>query len=126
MYIKRKFGGAIGWACISQIPPNFIDFIADDDIEIVTFLETNSFDETTGIAGGEFVPDSVTKLQLKRHLISLGLLTTVEAYVAAADDDTKLAWADAATMPRDDVLVNAAANALGLDTDAIFIAASKL
>lgn len=126
MYIKRKFNGVIGWASPSKLPPNFLEFIADDDELLGTFLSIHEFDPATGWAGGEFVPAEVTKLQLKRALKAANLLATVEAYVAQANDDTKMAWADGATMPRDDVLVNAAANAMGLDTDALFIAAAKL
>lgn len=126
MFIKRKFDGTIGWAALISVPPDLLTVIADDDAELGTFLAGKTIDLTTGRYGGEFVPDQVTKLQMKRALLAVGALPTVEAYVAAASTDVQMSWTDASVFPRSDPMIIAAATAMSLDADALFIAASKL
>lgn len=75
------------------------------------------------------VPQSVTPLQARRALRAAGLLPTVEAWVANADDDTKDAWAVANVIDRDGAIIKKAARVLGLSDkqlDGLFSAAEKL
>jgi hypothetical protein len=75
------------------------------------------------------VPDEVTPLQMRRALNAAGLRSTVEAAVAAADQETKDAWEFASTIRRDNALLAGMAVALGLtgaQVDDLFRAAAAL
>jgi hypothetical protein len=75
------------------------------------------------------VPKSISPLQARRALRATGLHTFVEDWLEAGDDETKEAWAYAVEIRRDDAIVAAAAQAMGLtesDLDDLFRLASTL
>lgn len=63
------------------------------------------------------VPSSVTPLQIRRALLQQGLLDDVQAFVEAADLETRMAWEYAVQIDRNNALIAACATALG-KTDA--------
>lgn len=65
------------------------------------------------------VPAEVTPLQMRRALNAAGLRATVEAAVAADDQETKDAWEFASTIRRDNALLAGMGTALGLTTEQI-------
>ena len=80
---------------------------------------------STAVAATE-VPQSVSRFQARAALLQAGKLEEANAAVSESDDLTKLAWADAQVFYRDSPAVNALGTALGLDLDALFIAAEKI
>lgn len=68
----------------------------------------------------EPVPQSATPWQIRKALNALSLRASVEAAVAAQDQDTRDGWEFATEFRRDDPLLNAMAPALGIDLDAVF------
>jgi hypothetical protein len=73
------------------------------------------------------VPASVTPFQARRALKVSGLLASVEAAVAAADDDTQMAWEYALSVERNSPFVATLAAALSLsdaDLDQLFVLAA--
>lgn len=72
------------------------------------------------------VPESVTMRQARLALLAAGVLATVDAAVASAGDAAKIEWEYATEVKRDWPLVVQMATALGLDLDALMIAAEKL
>lgn len=71
----------------------------------------------------EPVPASVTPLQIRRALLAQGLLDEVQAFVEAADLETRMAWEYAIQIDRDNALIAAAAEAIGAtdaDVDDLF------
>lgn len=74
------------------------------------------------------VPASVTPWQIRRALNTTGLRSTVEAAVAASDQDVKDGWEFATEIRRDNVLLNAMASNLGMtpqQVDDLFFLASS-
>lgn len=75
------------------------------------------------------VPVSVSRFQARAALHNAGLLTAVEAAVAAADPFTQIAWADATEFRRDSPTIAALAVALGMtgaQLDDLFRAAALI
>lgn len=75
------------------------------------------------------VPSVVTMRQARSALSRSGLLTTVNAAVAAADEETRIAWEFSTEVQRDFPLVQTLAAALNLsesDLDNLFALAATL
>lgn len=75
------------------------------------------------------IPKSVTPRQVRLLLLQQGLLSQVEATIATMDQATQITWQYAIEFHRDDPLLNALANQLGLteqQVDEFFIAAYQL
>lgn len=65
----------------------------------------------------------VTPLQIRRALLQQGLLDEVQAFVEAADLETRLSWEYAVQIDRNNALIAAAAQSIGAtdeDTDNLF------
>lgn len=60
------------------------------------------------------VPQAVTPLQARRAINAAGLRASIEAAIAAADQDAKDAWEYATEIRRDNALIASMAGALGL------------
>ena len=60
------------------------------------------------------VPYSVTRFQARAVLAAAGLLASVEAAIASADQFTQIAWADAQEFRRESPTMNGLAAVLGL------------
>lgn len=74
------------------------------------------------------VPTSVSPWQMRRALNQLGLRSTVEAAVAAADQDTKDGWEFATEFRRDNTLLLGMAASLNMadqDLDDLFTLAAS-
>lgn len=74
------------------------------------------------------VPTSVSPWQMRRALNQLGLRSTVEAAVAAADQDTKDGWEFATEFRRDNALLLGMAASLNMadqDLDDLFTLAAS-
>lgn len=65
------------------------------------------------------VPVSVSPLQARRALRSVGLLDTVNDIVATADDDTRDAWEYTVEIRRDSPILSALAGQLGMTDEQI-------
>lgn len=75
------------------------------------------------------VPESVTPRQVRLLLLSQGLLDQVEAMIAQQDQATKITWEFASEFRRDNSLLLALAQNLGLtqgQIDEFFIAAAAI
>lgn len=75
------------------------------------------------------VPQSVSPLQARKALKQQSMLTTVQAAVAAADEDTQMAWEYATSFDRTSPFVLAMAAALGWtveQVDNLFVLAWSL
>lgn len=75
------------------------------------------------------VPTSVTLRQAKLALLGAGLLSQVDAAIAAAGTAAQIEWSSASTVQRDSPLATSLAGALSLDSaalDALFVAAAAL
>lgn len=73
------------------------------------------------------VPQVVTPLQARRAINAAGLRSSIEAAVAAADQDVKDAWEYATEIRRDNALIATMAATLNLtetDIDNLFIVAA--
>lgn len=72
------------------------------------------------------VPAVVSRFQARRALKDAGVFDQVEAAIAQADEFAHDAWADAQEFRRDSALILSLGESLGLDLDALFIAAAKI
>ena len=73
------------------------------------------------------VPAQVSRFQAKAALAQIGKLTAAEAAVMASGAVVlQLAWAEANDFRRDSPGINALAPLIGLDLDALFIAAAQI
>ena len=72
------------------------------------------------------VPGVVSRFQARRALKDAGVFDKVEAAIAQADEFTQDAWADAQEFRRDSALILSLGESMGLDLDALFIAAAKI
>lgn len=72
------------------------------------------------------VPLSVSKMQARRYLNSVGKLGLVEGIIAQADPDTQLAYNDAYEFHRNHPFTIAIGQAASLDLDAMFREAKKI
>jgi hypothetical protein len=101
--------------------------------------EPDDFDLEPGqwkFEGGQWVtyaptviPQSVSPLQARKALKQQSMLTTVQAAVAAADEDTQMAWEYATSFDRTSPFVSSMAAALGWtdeQVDQLFILANSL
>ena len=83
----------------------------------------------TAITAVQLVPTSVTPRQVRLLLLSQNLLSQVEAIIAQSDEATKITWQYASEFRRDDPLLVALAQQLGLtdeQVDGFFISAAAL
>lgn len=74
----------------------------------------------------ETVPSVVSRFQARRALKDAGVFDAVEDAIAQADEFTQDAWADAQEFRRNSDLILILGESLGLNLDALFIAASKI
>lgn len=65
------------------------------------------------------VPASVSPLQIRRALRSAGLLTAVNAFVAAQDDEVQEAWEYATVILRDHQVIADGTTALEMTTEQV-------
>jgi hypothetical protein len=75
------------------------------------------------------IPKIVTPRQARLALHANGLLTTVEAMIAASSKEVQLTWEYAIEFKRDDALINSLGGQLGLtetQIDDLFLLASTL
>lgn len=108
-----------GWSCVDQ---NFTGSVPDADASEWRWSDGQ-------IVAVPKVPASVTPRQVRLLLLSQNLLSQTEALIAASDDATKITWQYASEFRRDDPLLGALAQQLGLtdeQVDQFFIAAAAL
>ena len=75
------------------------------------------------------VPAEVSPIKARRALRGVGLLPLVEAALAQAGEEAQETWEYAVTIPRDEPMLTAIAEQLGMTAaqlDAIFILAASL
>ena len=75
------------------------------------------------------VPQSVSAMQAKVALSRAGLLTGVQAWIAAQDAETQLIWNSTVVFNRTSPLLASAATALNLSSDqidALFVTAAAI
>jgi hypothetical protein len=75
------------------------------------------------------VPAEVSPIKARRALRVVGLLPVVEAALAQAGEEAQETWEYAVTIPRDEPMLNAIAEQLGMTSaqlDALFILAASL
>lgn len=75
------------------------------------------------------IPQSISRFQARAALLAAGLLSDVEAAVAAADPFAQLAWAEAQEWRRDSPTLLALAHGIGLtdtEIDDLFIQAAAI
>jgi hypothetical protein len=65
------------------------------------------------------VPSSVTPLQIRRALLTQGLLDDVQAFVEASPLDVRLAWEYAVQIDRHNELIAAAAASIGASSEEV-------
>ena len=116
--------------------PNFVrgpgfDLFAEDKDTYIYPVDGWVWYDTLGqaLAGLRSMSTTISPLQAKVALHRAGLLTTVEAMVAAGDTETQLAWANATEFTRTSPLLNGMAEALGLTSeqlDDLFTVASQI
>lgn len=76
----------------------------------------------------QVIPTEVTMRQARLALLDAGLLSAVNAAVAAADEQTQISWEFSSMVERDNPLVATLTAALGLSEsqlNALFLAASQ-
>lgn len=75
------------------------------------------------------IPQTISRFQARAALLAAGLLSDVEAAVAAADPFAQLAWAEAQEWRRDSPTLLALAHGIGLtdaDIDDLFVQAAAI
>lgn len=74
------------------------------------------------------VAETITPFQAKAQLLRMGYLPAVKEAIAAADEETQLAWDEAVGFDRDSGVLNNLAAAFGWGTEDVdaFFAAAKL
>ena len=72
------------------------------------------------------IPSSVSRFQARAALHQSGKLSEVEAAIAESDLFTQMAWQDAQEFRRNSPTILALGDQLGLDLDALFIAAAQI
>lgn len=108
-----------GWSCVD---PNFTGTVPDADASEWRWSDGQ-------IVAVPKVPASVTPRQVRLLLLNQNLLSQVETMIAQQDEATQITWKYALEFRRDDPLLNAMAQNLGLSSaeiDQFFIEASKL
>lgn len=108
-----------GWSCVD---PDFTGSVPAADASQWRWSDGQ-------IVAVPKVPASVTPRQVRLLLLSQNLLSQVEGIIAQSDEATKITWAYASEFRRDDPLLEALAQQLGLTKDQIdqfFIAAAAL
>lgn len=89
----------------------------------------NASAKPTAYAPAKPVPVSVTRFQARAALLQAGLLTQAQTAVSAADELTKLAWADAQEFLRTSPTVTKMGAAMGLTSaqlDQLFLVAVEI
>lgn len=110
-----------GFACVD---PDFVGTVPDADPGLWRWSNGE-------IIANPAIPVSVTPRQVRLLLLQQGLLSQVEAMIAASDQATKITWEFASEFRRDDPLLLALAASPQLNLspeqiDQFFIAASEL
>ena len=108
-----------GWSCVD---PDFTGDVPDADVSLWRWSDGEIVSLTP-------VPLSVTPRQVRLLLLSQNLLPQVEDIIAASDEATKITWQYALEFRRDDPLLQALSQQLGLTSDQVdqfFIEANKL
>ncbi|MGQ3674242.1 hypothetical protein ACT6QH_01895 [Xanthobacter sp. TB0139] len=75
------------------------------------------------------IPVRISRRQFRLHLLALGLLDTVEAWIDTQPLETQIAYESSSTFVRSDAMMQAGFDALGFETaqvDAFFVAAAQL
>lgn len=83
-------------------------------IEVLTPEPTEDDSEAPAV---DYVPPSVTARQCRLVLASQGLLSSVEAAVAASPESVQIEWQFAANVNRDSLLVSSLGESLGLSPE---------
>jgi hypothetical protein len=132
LYQKRLLAGMVD---VGEPGPLPADLVGLADVSLADLGWTY---EPLGYRGFGFfpvlapvVPATVTQLQFRRALRLAGIKATVDAFIAAQDEETVEAWEYASEFRRDSPLLNAAAGALYGDDgpaqlDALFLAAQGI
>ncbi|NBW23833.1 MAG: hypothetical protein EBR82_89405 [Caulobacteraceae bacterium] len=94
--------------------PMYREIVTPEGSQIV---QLTAEEEAAIINAPQPVPEEVRQAQARRALLAAGLLTTVEAAVAASLQDIQIAWEYEPNIRRDSPMIAALAPALGL-TDA--------
>ena len=92
-------------------------------------VQLTAEEEAAIISAPQPVPEEVPQWQARRALHAAGLLTAVEAAVAASSEDIKITWEYAPNIRRDSPMIAALAPALGLtgeQLDDLFRAAAAI
>jgi hypothetical protein len=108
-----------GWSCVD---PDFTGSVPDGDAAQWRWSDGQ-------IVSVPVVPASVTPRQVRLLLLQQGLLANVESLIASSDQATKITWEFASEFKRNDPLLLALAQQLGLTSeqiDAFFIAAANI
>lgn len=132
LYQKRELAGMVDVGEPGPLPADLVG-LADESLADLDWTYA-----PLGYRGFGFfpvlapiVPAKVTQLQFRRALRLAGIKATVDAYIAAQDEETVEAWDYASEFRRDSPLLNAAAVALYGDDaaarlDALFLAAQGI
>jgi hypothetical protein len=121
-YVQRVGGVVVGVYANPQPQPDGSnlapEFLAADHPDVVAYLNPPPG-----------VPESVAQWQARTALLRAGLLAQVEAAVAQASDEVKIAWEYAPRIRRDSDFTVAIAAALSLSDaqlDALFVTAAEI
>ena len=119
--IYPRTAGVTGIVSVESLPPDFSPekFAWRDGALVRREVPPES----------EHVPKRVTALQARRALLAADLLDLVEAAIARQPREVQIAWEYATELHRDDPMLAAVAQTIGLDTvtlDDLFRAAGKL
>lgn len=108
------------------VAPNFVrgptfDLFAEDKDTYTYPVDGWTWYDTLdqALVGLQTATQTITPLQAKLALHRAGLLSTVEAVIAAADVETRLAWTAATGFDRNSALLGGMAAALGLTTQQV-------
>lgn len=108
-----------GWQCVST---DFSGSVPDAESSLWRWYDGQ-------IVAVPNVPASVTPRQVRLLLLQQGLLSQVEAMIAAGDEATRITWEFASEFRRDDPLLLALSSQLGLSSEQVddfFVQAAKL
>lgn len=132
----------LAWVCeqagITELPPEAADsYAAQYADRSIAALESDLAAKALADVTGEPAPEPtatpiparVTPLQMRKALRKIGLKSTVDAFVATLDEESREEWEYALMIERNNPLLSAAAEALGMDQaqlDGLFVMAAGL